>query len=596
MSNETNPPPVVPESPQTTPPKQPEAPTIKRPGFCCHDDWFMMHGRKWRPGLYWHGETTKGGDRKPVDEWICTPIHATAETADEQGSNCGLLLRYVDTRGRWKEWAAPMRLLQGLGNELIGELLAGGLRLQTSKRQRFFDWMMQQRPKRQIVAASVAGWALDGRAYVLPDRTIGAGDVRFQSESADAGQFSQRGSLAAWQKNIASKCQGNPLLILSASVAFAGPLLLRAKMQDQGGAGVHLVGDSSKGKTTALQVAGSVWGGPGFVRTWRATSNGQEAAASSLNDSLMVLDEISECDPREIGAVVYMLANGQGKQRATRSGTARHSYRWRLMVLSSGERTLAAHMAEARHQVKGGQAARLLDVPATNRQNGLFDDLHGCQDGRAFSDQLKQSIGKHYGTAGPAFVQSLLKDEQDLPKLYADARNLPRFRASDGISGRAAGWFALIGLAGELATEHGITGWQEGEAMSAAGFTFRSWRDFRETGEGTNETGQILANISDFLDTFGDSRFTDIDSKDPPRGMNRAGWFRDSFGGTEEREWLFTKPGLEEATRGYHRQRVIEALNDQGWIVESDKDRHTKKIRINGKGRNLYVIRPPGEK
>ena len=32
---------------------------------------------------------------------------------------------------------------------------------------------------------------------------------------------------------------------------------------------------------------------------------------------------------------------------------------------------------------------------------------------------------------------------------------------------RAAGRFALIGLAGELATEYGLTGWQEGDRVEA---------------------------------------------------------------------------------------------------------------------------------
>jgi len=109
-------------------------------------------------------------------------------------------------------------------------------------------------------------------------------------------------------------CSGNPILLLSVSASFAAPLLLKAKQQSAGGGGIHLIGKSSNGKTTALQVAASVWGGPGYVRAWRATANGLEATAAALNDSLIVLDEISECDPREIGAIIYALANGQGKQ------------------------------------------------------------------------------------------------------------------------------------------------------------------------------------------------------------------------------------------------------------------------------------------
>src|SRR5690606_40758644 len=113
----------------------------------------------------------------------------------------------------------------------------------------------------------------------------------------------------------------------------------------------------------------SVWGGPDFIRTWRATSNGLEGIAAALSDTALVLDEIGEADGREIGATVYALGNGTGKARASRNGTARRPYRWRIAILSSGERSLAAHMSEAGHRPKAGQSVRLLDIPA-KRQIG----------------------------------------------------------------------------------------------------------------------------------------------------------------------------------------------------------------------------------
>jgi putative DNA primase/helicase len=47
---------------------------------------------------------------------------------------------------------------------------------------------------------------------------------------------------------------------------------------------------------------------------------------------------------------------------------------------------------------------------------------------------------------------------------------LPDFNRHDfeGQDKRAAGRFALLALAGELATEYGMTGWPEGEAVKAA--------------------------------------------------------------------------------------------------------------------------------
>jgi putative DNA primase/helicase len=456
--------------------------------------------------------------------------------------------------------------------------------------------MMGEFPKRQITAAVRTGWhdGVGGRCFVLPGRTLGSDDVRFQAEHAAHDDFRSAGTLEGWRETVAAPCEKNPVLLLAMSAAFAGPLLKVAKLQEVGGAGLHLVGDSSRGKTTALQVAGSGWGAPGFVRTWRATANGLEATAAALNDTLLVLDEISECDPREIGSVVYSLANGTGKQRAARTGGSRAVARWRIIGLSSGERTLGAHMSEAGRLVKAGQEARLLDLLATSRAHGAFDDLHGHPDGRAFADALKQASGTHYGHAGPAFVARILQDGRDLPALLAEYTAHSAFAATDGLEMRAGGVFALLALAGELATEYGLTGWSEGAALRAVVDLFGTWRDFR--GGGQTEARQITQGVRDFIVRHGDSRFsvlipgaeTDVVVRD------RAGWWRDDAGG---RVHLFSSAALKESAPGYELRRIAKALDDAGWIVEHDTNVRSKNVKVPGTGRTerLYVVRPTPE-
>ena len=107
-----------------------------------------------------------------------------------------------------------------------------------------------------------------------------------------------------------------------------------------------------------------------------------EGAAALFNDCLLALDEISECDPREVGAIIYALGNGTGKQRASRSGSARGVTRWKCLVLSNGERTIATAMQEGGHRAKAGQAVRLLDIPVA-QAHGAWDDLHGATSGAA---------------------------------------------------------------------------------------------------------------------------------------------------------------------------------------------------------------------
>ncbi|WP_018648946.1 MULTISPECIES: DUF927 domain-containing protein [unclassified Thioalkalivibrio] len=566
-----------------------EEPEIRRPGFQTHDQTFELNGEARRPGLYWHGWTSPKGDAnpEPVDDWIASPIHATAQTADSEGNGWGLLLRFMDPLGKWREWAAPLELLAGSGEELRRELLHLGVRIDPRKRNLLSQWIMGQYPGEQVIAATHTGWHGNATAFVLPSRTIGLGKVRFQASHARTDDYRTGGSLDGWRDEVAAPCIGNPVAALAVCMAFAGPLLKLAALQETGGAGIHLRGDSSQGKTSVLQAVGSVWGPPEFVRTWRATANGLEGRAAALNDTLMILDEISECDPREIGAVVYSIANGLGKQRSSRTGAARAPARWRLMALSSGERSLAAHMAEGGKRAKAGQEARLLDLPATDRAHGAFDTLHQHPDGRSFADALKQASARHYGHAGPAFVERLIVETRDLPALRAQTLDIPEFAGASGLEGRAAAVFALAGMAGELATDYGVLPWPEGEAMGAALEGFRCWRDAR--GGAHTETRQILEAVRSYIERHGDARFSNIRDKSSPPVRDRAGYWEDT---ENRRVWMLNSAALREAGGGFDVTRIADALEEAGWLSERDHNKRSRVKRTPAGPRRLYCIYP----
>lgn len=106
--------------------------------------------------------------------------------------------------------------------------------------------------------------------------------------------FRQAGTLESWQENVARYAVGNSRLVLAISAAFAGPLVGPCSAE---GGGLHFKGASSTGKSTALHVAGSVWGGGdsnGYVRSWRATANGLEGVSMGHCDTLLCLDELSQ--------------------------------------------------------------------------------------------------------------------------------------------------------------------------------------------------------------------------------------------------------------------------------------------------------------
>ena len=198
---------------------------IHPPCFAVHDTWCRFEGKRLKPGLYWHESKESELGTVYTHTWVASPIHVEAITRGTQGSDYGRLLRFLDSDGRWREWAMPMRLLKGSGEELQGELLDQGVLINPKARSLLVQYLMSEHPKRRITAANRVGW--DGDTFVLPHRCLGPGEVVFQSELLAEADYTQKGSLESWQQNIGRLCEGNPALILAVSAALAGPLLFR---------------------------------------------------------------------------------------------------------------------------------------------------------------------------------------------------------------------------------------------------------------------------------------------------------------------------------------------------------------------------------
>lgn len=555
-----------------------QIPLNQRPCYHVYDEWTNLESEeKLRPGVYWLTFVKKGEETILHNVWICSPLHIIAQTSDKLVGNFGRFLKFKNTLRTWKTWSMPMELLRGSGEELRGELLSMGLLIDPDQHKLFMRYLLHLPPKKEMRCALQTGW--HEKTFVLPDTVIGpeAEDIIFQSGACAHGGHGLAGNLHDWREGVSVVAQDNPMLMLGLSCAFAAPLLEFCNAE---GGGVHLVGDSSSGKTTILDAACSVYGGKEYRRTWRSTANGMEGTAALYNDCLLPLDEISECDPKEVAAIAYLLGNGTGKQRAGKSGAAKEPARWRCFVLSTGERTVATTINEAGGRAKAGQAIRLIDI-FSGRKFGCWDRLYGHQNGASFSDAIKKSAAKNYGHAGRCFIENLSFDIRDFAAELEIIKNLSEFQVIDaeGQEKRAGARFALIAYAGELATEYGITGWEKGSAIKAAGIAFKAW--CKQRGKGNEEQQQLFESLADFIDKHRDSRFSDIAGQPDNRIVqNRAGYWDDS---NDKRIYYFNAPGMREALNGFDFKRSLSKLSEYGVIPQSGSSgEYAKPRRVNG--------------
>ncbi|MEG2280220.1 MAG: DUF927 domain-containing protein [Comamonas sp.] len=462
-------------------------------------------------GVWFHGRDKDGNPTRPL--WLCSPLQVEALTRNQEGLGWGYLLTFADPLGKPKQWAMPARMLSGDGGEYRAMLLNMGLRIATAPtaRSRLTEYIQTRKPGAFASCTDRIGW--HGHAFVLPHETIGdeAERIVFQSDSIVENTFRIKRDVQAWIDRVGRLCAGNSRMVFAVSCAFGGPLLRPAGMES---GGFHMRGGSSSGKTTAAKIAASVFGGPDYMQRWRTTDNALEIVAAQHCDSLLILDELSQVDGKVAGECAYMLANEQSKNRSGRTGgaMARARLTWRLLFLSTGELSLTDHMAEGGKRSRAGQDVRMADIPAdAGKGMGAFECLNGQPDASSLSSLLVREASVCYGAVGYGFLQWAAANAETLGKRVREAVDL---LASSWIPGNASGQvarvaarFALVGIAGAMATEAGFTGWDEGESEDAAKACFEAWLTARG-GAGNGEVTSMLRQVRRFLESNGESRFT----------------------------------------------------------------------------------------
>ena len=553
-------------------------------------------------GVWANGSDKEGKPLAPV--WVCAPLRITARTRDAENVDWGYMLEFNDPEDRPHSWAMPARMLSGDGNEFRQHLLSLGLRISTSNlaRERLTYYIQNHNPEGLARCVERAGW--HGSLFVLPERTIGESTERviFQSSGAATNTIREAGTLDEWKANVAALCVNNSRLVFAVSAAVAAPTLYLTGMES---GGFHYRGGSSSGKTTALRVAASVFGAPDYVRGWRATDNAMEGMAAQHCDLPLILDELSQVEGRVAGDCAYLLSNGQGKSRMSRTGAPRQTLKWRLVVLSSGEVSLADHMAEANKRTRTGQEVRLADIPAdAGKGMGLFEDLHGIAEGAKFANTLNAHAGRVYGVAGRMFIESMAS-ERDAAKAFLKTKmqeSMQRMRehGAEGQAQRVAARFAQVGAAGELATSWGLTGWPEGMALQSAERCYRAWLTARG-GTGNAEERDMIRQVSEYLERNGESRFTHYARAEKaddhmPDTVNRAGFKRpvSEDNGASMEFYVLPEVFKRDMCKGFDYRDVAKVLKGHGFIKTNEEKQKRLTFQTNlptlGKTRCFLIL------
>jgi hypothetical protein len=427
----------------------------------------------------------------------------------------------VERDGKQSFFKLSMEKLAGNGASAIRSLMKAGVYIVAGdKAQRGLVQFLHFKPKREIVRIPRVGWAQVGShwIFVRPDEVITPADMPAQRNTsyvfdATATQHGLHvaGTAAEWAAEIATPLRGNSNIALSLGTFLAAPLLCLA---NEPGGGNHLYGPSTIGKTMSSAVGQSIYGWPhemaddAFGVSWGGSEAGFDALALARTDLGLPLDEITLANPRTAEQVVYKVASGTKGPRATSKGHLRETAHASVLVLSTGEKSLAQFIGKG---LQEGARKRLVDVPATVQPGSAFetiprDRIH--DESKRFFDAMKRQHGavgrdwqRHLVVLGPDRIKAELQKHREaflaLPEVVTVAEKAhPQVRA-------VVNRFSLNAAALRMAIEANLLPWTVEESDVGITACIQRWAQQRgnidTAGELVRAAREVAATIKSTL-------------------------------------------------------------------------------------------------
>lgn len=463
---------------------------------------------------------------------VGSPIFAAALCRDEADHWFHrLLFRTLDRD--WRYLLVPAAAMRLRPRQVIADLISAGYELDfhPEAEDLLFEHLRNSTVSRKLTVIDRTGWR-EG-SYVAEDRTFGRADTIHRSLAQGPARLPPTPNASHWQTHLTPLIEGNSRLVLAFCTSLAAAAI--GLLPEMGSFGIHLVGQSSSGKSTLLRFAASLWGDPASeVRGWDATAAGLEGLAAAHNHKLLILDELAQLDPRQAAEAAYRLGNGRGRTRGDGRGKMLHPSNWQIVFLSSGEITLAQKVAEwsSAPQRHDGEVVRIMDVDAdAGKGLGIYDTLNGHESGAALSEAITCACGAFHGGPASDLLSGIVSDPNGAATFLRARREafLSRFLSADasGVVRRGFGNFGFLAAAGELAVQHGVLPLSADEVQEAIAQCAESWVRSQNSSQ-ADPIANFISELAELLPTLPEWETAIVDAPGYRRGskahLTAAAW------------------------------------------------------------------------
>lgn len=530
-----------------------------------------------KDGTLWRSGDEKHGDVKVARSALLIQRHLHDYYTHE-----GRVELCFDRDGQWVSVCVGRKAVAD-SRTMISDLAPFGAPVTSNSAPKIIDWLEDLERVNaglidRIACVARAGWhSIDGERVFVLDRPIFenmesppplALDTRGDRRKL-FGALSPRGDKDKHLDALRRAWAADPVAAAMICGALAAPLLEPLGAPNFA---IHLPGDSSRGKTSMLKIAGSVYGDPHndhWVASWNTTPVAAELRAAVLTDLPQLYDEVGSSDAVQIERMVYMLINGGGRARGQRDLTMRETPTWRTIVLSTGERELADQSTATGAQI------RVVQLPVVG-----FGRLSAVQ-----IDELRETCAANAGSFGHAWVKALLEIEDWEPYRTSLRHATKALRASttDPLHGRVAAYFAVLHVTERLAAQLGL-GDPTGATMGGL-FADDHRRELVQS-----LADRALELVHDWVlqepEAFPELEIGSSGDDEPKKnsGKPRAGFRKQGL-------VLFIPRALRSfcADNRLSVREVTREWGQRGWL-QHEPGRLDKSVRVNGEVRRFYVL------
>ena len=323
----------------------------------------------------------------------------------------------------------PLKAL-GYKNNVASELSNMGIKCVNAEAAQMYiqDKALAETPLKEQVAL---GWDDRMKSFVTPNEVIPNIQPLMASESLNMvvqEWRGRRGRIDNWIRAVdLLKHQGQEPFLMCLLASLGSPLLRYLGLQK--GVILSLEGQKGLGKSTAMEIANSVWGAPiPTITTQSDTYMTVRKRMSCCGNLPMSMDETTMVTPEELQKLAFEISQGKGRGRLKQTGELGEVESWQLICLMNSNDSIHRKLLE-NPAGDGADLTRVFELHI-KKDEILYSDHVTVQEGY----DMRNMVQDNYGHLGKEFIDALTLENRET--LIDEAQQLIRdIKQRHGTSG-----------------------------------------------------------------------------------------------------------------------------------------------------------------